>query len=711
MSVHDAAPGRVVVFSALDNLVKGAAGQAVQNLNLALGCPKTTDFEARGGHERRRRACTSSAGPLSRIPGCSPAAAEELRRARGRVLVVHGGGRDVERHAEGARPWNRSFVGGRRETSPEAMEVVEMVLSGVVNKGAGRRAHRRRPAGPSGSRDATPASCAPHPARARPRREPESVDDARPGDGLGRGLRARRLPVSQGADGGALNVNADEAALALAVALHAEALLYLSDVDGVRLGAETVASLSADEVRHHVGARRDHGRYGDEGRHRAAGRGRGRAGGDRGPEGRGWWAASQARGCAWARSGRGAGMTSLLPVYERDLVMVSGKGARLYRLRGQHLPGFRGRHRRERPRLRRPQVATPSRSRPGRAHPRQQPLLHGARDRAWPSDWSSWPSPSRVFFTNSGTEAVEAAIKFARRIGHEAGPHGAGRLRGRFHGRTMGALSLTWTEIPAPFEPLVPGVRFCPWNDLGAAKAMIGPKTAAVFIEPVQGEGGMRVAPGDFLHGLADICREAGAVLVCDEVQCGLGRTGAMFAFQQARIRPDIVTLAKPLGRRLPLGAVLLREELAGALQVGDHGSTFGGNAVAAAASLVVMEKLTSNGFLGKVEKKGKTLGRNLRAIQRKYPNQIRDVRGVGLMFGIELQPPRDSDRRGAAGAGDPRHQSGRECPPPAAAPGGEGQRAAVVPRRLRRRARAGRGHAGGGWRRRCGGIRRARWL
>jgi acetylornithine/succinyldiaminopimelate/putrescine aminotransferase len=186
----------------------------------------------------------------------------------------------------------------------------------------------------------------------------------------------------------------------------------------------------------------------------------------------------------------------------------------------------------------------------------------------------------------------------------------------------------------------VPGVRFCPWNDLSAAKAMIGPKTAAVFIEPVQGEGGIRVAPGDFLHGLSDICREAGALLVSDEVQCGLGRTGAMFAFQHAHIRPDIVTLAKPLGAGLPLGAVLVREELAGALHVGDHGSTFGGNPVAAAASLVVMDKLTSKGFLEKVEKKGKMLRRALRALQRKYPKQIRDVRGLGLMFGIEMCGP-----------------------------------------------------------------------
>ncbi|HEV7498451.1 MAG TPA: aminotransferase class III-fold pyridoxal phosphate-dependent enzyme, partial [Vicinamibacteria bacterium] len=227
----------------------------------------------------------------------------------------------------------------------------------------------------------------------------------------------------------------------------------------------------------------------------------------------------------------------------------------------------------------------------------------------------------------------------ARRIGNATGRTELIAFEGSFHGRTLGALSLTWKEkYRAPFEPLLPGVRFCPWNDLATAAGMIGPKTAGVFIEPVQGEGGIRVAPDDFLHGLADICREAGALLVSDEVQCGLGRTGAMFAYQRAHIRPDIVTLAKPLGGGLPLGAVLLREELASQIHVGDHGSTFGGNPVAAAASLVVMDRLARPGFLEKIEKKGKMLGRTLRALQRKYPRQIAEIRGRGLMWGVEFK-------------------------------------------------------------------------
>jgi predicted acetylornithine/succinylornithine family transaminase len=333
-------------------------------------------------------------------------------------------------------------------------------------------------------------------------------------------------------------------------------------------------------------------------------------------------------------------MTSLLPVYDRDLVIVSGKGARLTDSAGNTYLDFaagigvNG-------------LGYGNRKVLGAIKKQATRLIHSSNlyftepVTRLADELVKVSFPSRVFFTNSGTESVEAAIKFVRRIGNASGRTELVAFEGGFHGRTMGALSITWREkYRAPFEPLVPGVHFCPWNDLVAAKSMIGSKTAGVFIEPVQGEGGIRIAPGDFLHGLADLCREQGALLVSDEVQCGLGRTGAMFAFQHAHIRPDIVTLAKPLGAGLPLGAVLLREELAGALHVGDHGSTFGGNPVAAAASLVVMDKLTSSGFLEKIEKKGKMLGRNLRAIQRKYPNQIRDVRGVGLMFGIELSGP-----------------------------------------------------------------------
>jgi acetylornithine/N-succinyldiaminopimelate aminotransferase len=333
-------------------------------------------------------------------------------------------------------------------------------------------------------------------------------------------------------------------------------------------------------------------------------------------------------------------MTTLLPVYERDLVIVSGKGALLTDSAGNTYLDFAAGIGVNGLGYGNSKVVSAIKKQASRLiHSSNLYFTEPVTRLADALVKASFPA--RVFFTNSGTESVEAAIKFARRIGNASGRTELVAFEGGFHGRTMGALSITWKEkYRAPFEPLVPGVRFCPWNDLAAAKGLIGPKTAAVFIEPVQGEGGIRVAPEDFLQGLSDLCRETGALLVSEEVQCGLGRTGALFAYERAHIRPDIVTLAKPLGGGLPLGAVLLREELAGALQVGDHGSTFGGNPVAAAASLVILDRLTSGGFLGKVEKKGKMLRRNLRAMQRKYPNQIRDVRGLGLMFGVEFTGP-----------------------------------------------------------------------
>src|SRR6185436_16050117 len=157
---------------------------------------------------------------------------------------------------------------------------------------------------------------------------------------------------------------------------------------------------------------------------------------------------------------------------------------------------------------------------------------------------------------------------------------------------------------------------------------------------PVQGEGGVRAASPSFLQGLADLCRQAGALLVADEIQCGLGRTGRLFAYQHAGIRPDILTLAKPLGGGLPMGAVLLREDLAGAIHVGDHGSTFGGNPIACAAALVILDRLAEPGFLDKIARKGQQLRSGLLALARKHRETVVEVRGAGLMIGVELAGP-----------------------------------------------------------------------
>jgi predicted acetylornithine/succinylornithine family transaminase len=330
-------------------------------------------------------------------------------------------------------------------------------------------------------------------------------------------------------------------------------------------------------------------------------------------------------------------MSFLLPVYERDLTLVRGKGARLYDAEGRvyldfaagiGVNGLGYGDAKVLAAIRRQSAALIHASN----------LFHNEPASALAERLARLAFPSRVFFCNSGAEAWETAMKFARKIGRAAGRSELLCFEGAFHGRTLGALSTTWKEsYRKPFEPLVPGVRFLPWNDLSAVAGALDERTAAVMLEPVQGEGGVRPASREFLDGVRVLTRERGALLVLDEVQCGLGRTGKLFAFEHAGITPDILTLAKPLGGGLPMGATLLREDLAPALAVGDHGSTFGGNPVAAAASLAVLERLTAPGFLDGVARRGEQLLRGLRKLARAHTETIAEVRGLGLMVGVEL--------------------------------------------------------------------------
>ena len=333
-------------------------------------------------------------------------------------------------------------------------------------------------------------------------------------------------------------------------------------------------------------------------------------------------------------------MSALLAVYDRDLVLVSGKGTRVVDSAGRSYLDFaagigvNGLGYADR------SVVSAIRRQAGQLVHASN-LYYNEPGAALAERLVSLTFPAKVFLCNSGTEAVEAAIKFARRIGRAEGRTELVAFERAFHGRTLGALSITWSpKYREPFEPLLPGVRFCPWDDLESASAAIGPKTAAVFVEPVQGEGGVRPAPPRFLQGLAELCRERGALLVSEEVQCGLGRTGRLFAYQHSGITPDLLTLAKPLGGGLPLGAVLVREDRAGAIAVGDHGSTFGGNPVASAASLAVLERLTAKGFVEDVDKRAAYLRKGLVELARKHEHAIAEVRGLGLMLGVELTQP-----------------------------------------------------------------------
>ncbi|MHB0969445.1 MAG: aspartate aminotransferase family protein [Thermoanaerobaculia bacterium] len=245
---------------------------------------------------------------------------------------------------------------------------------------------------------------------------------------------------------------------------------------------------------------------------------------------------------------------------------------------------------------------------------------------------------SRAFFCNSGTEANEGALKFARLL--NPGRPEVVALEESFHGRTLGALSLTGHEAyRLPFQPLVPGARFVAPNDEAALEAAVGPQTAAIIVEPIMGEGGVVPLTPSFLQKASVLADKFGAVLICDEIQCGFGRSGSMFAFQQAGIVPDIVTLAKPIGGGLPLGAVLTGKRLESVVKPGHHGTTFGGNPLACRLGTAVFDEMQRTRLLNKIANDGEWLAQELGALAAKQPSIV-DVRGAGLMWGIELDRP-----------------------------------------------------------------------
>jgi len=238
----------------------------------------------------------------------------------------------------------------------------------------------------------------------------------------------------------------------------------------------------------------------------------------------------------------------------------------------------------------------------------------------------------RVYLCNSGTEAVEAALKFARLV--TGRKETIATMRG-FHGRTMGALSATWEKkYREPFEPLVPGFRHVAYNDLAALDQAVTDQTAAVILEVVQGEGGVRPGTADYLRGAQTLCRARGAMRIIDEVQTGFGRTGAMFACEHYGLQPDLLCLAKSMAGGLPMGAVLLGERI-GTLPASVHGSTFGGNPLACAASLAAIDYLESNHLPEHAAELGAWFMARLSRIQAPV---VREVRGLGLMVGIELK-------------------------------------------------------------------------
>ncbi|SUZ30389.1 Acetylornithine aminotransferase [Roseibaca ekhonensis] len=248
-----------------------------------------------------------------------------------------------------------------------------------------------------------------------------------------------------------------------------------------------------------------------------------------------------------------------------------------------------------------------------------------------------------VFFTNSGTEAAELALKMVRKYWYEAGEERPTILtfEGAFHGRSTGAIAAAGSDkMTKGFGPLMPGFKVLPWGDHDALTAALDDSVAAVMLEPVQGEGGIRPLPDACLKGLRDACDRTGALLVLDEVQCGMGRTGRLFAHEWAGIAPDIMMVAKGIGGGFPLGAVLANARAASGMTAGTHGSTYGGNPLACAVGAKVVEIITAPGFLEDVRRKSANFRQSLEGLVAAHPEIFEGVRGQGLMLGLKCRAP-----------------------------------------------------------------------
>jgi acetylornithine aminotransferase/acetylornithine/N-succinyldiaminopimelate aminotransferase len=250
----------------------------------------------------------------------------------------------------------------------------------------------------------------------------------------------------------------------------------------------------------------------------------------------------------------------------------------------------------------------------------------------------------RVFFSNSGAEANETAIKLARKWAKEHGASDRGEIismRGGFHGRTLATVTATAQEkYHHGFEPLPTGFKYVPFNDLRAVERAIDSKTAGVLVEPVQGEGGVNIPDDGYLPGLRKLCDEAGVLLILDEIQTGMGRTGKLWCYEHAGVTPDIMTLAKALANGVPIGATLATDDVARVLTPGTHGTTFGGNPLATAVGLTVFTTLVEERLAERAAQMGRLLRERLLAVQKRKGAAVKEVRGKGLLVGMDLAAP-----------------------------------------------------------------------
>jgi LysW-gamma-L-lysine/LysW-L-ornithine aminotransferase len=245
------------------------------------------------------------------------------------------------------------------------------------------------------------------------------------------------------------------------------------------------------------------------------------------------------------------------------------------------------------------------------------------------------PSLNKIFFTNSGAESVEAALKFARKY---TGKHGVIAMNGAYHGKTFGALSVTYSEkYRKPFMPLMDGVKFVPYSDPSMLEEVIDNTIGSVILEPIQGETGIIVPPDDLLPKIREICNKRNLVLIFDEIQAGLGRTGKMWAGQNWDTTPDIMCLAKGIAGGIPMGLVLAKQEVMDAMKIGEHSSTFAGSPIACAAGTATLDALTDDKLIDNAAKMGRHFKEGLNRLKEKH-KIIRQVRGIGMMLGVELR-------------------------------------------------------------------------
>lgn len=341
---------------------------------------------------------------------------------------------------------------------------------------------------------------------------------------------------------------------------------------------------------------------------------------------------------------KNASIPSLLPVYKRtDIAFERGAGAELWDSRGRRYIDFGS------------GIAVTGL---GHCHPHIVKALEDQARKLWHVSNLYKIEPlerladrlvaasfaETVFVCNSGAEAIEITVKMARRFWHERGEPQKKRIvtfEGAFHGRTMTGISAVPTpKMAEGFEPLLPGFDVVPWGDHEALERAIGPETAGILIEPIQGEGGIRPVPPQCLVGLRQLCDERDLLLLFDEVQCGLGRTGKLLASEWADVNPDIAALAKGLGGGFPIGACLATARAASGMTYGTHGSTFGGNPLACAVANAVLDVTLEPAFLPEVVRKGEVLRARVDAIAARHPAAIAEIRGMGLMLGLRTAEP-----------------------------------------------------------------------